>query len=133
SLPLIGSPAAHLSAVGLNELTGRPNSPTPAPTAAVAVQGAAIQRTPTPEVVLPQAAVPQAPGCAPGQQPAFPSVLAQLKQRLGASMGDPVECAHTSQENGDYVQRTSTGLAVISKADGRAQFTDGFHHWALNP
>src|SRR5207244_925481 len=88
SLPLIGSPAAHLSAVGLNELTGRPNSPTPAPTPAVAVEAAAVQRTPTPEVVLPQAAVPQAPGCAPGQQPAFPSVLAQLKQRLGATMGD---------------------------------------------
>ena len=57
--------------------------------------------------------------------------FAQLKQRLGATMGDALECEHTDPSTGDTVQRTTTGLAIYRPTEGLPTFTDGWHHWAL--
>jgi hypothetical protein len=72
-----------------------------------------------------------APHCAEGVPPSFVLGFASLKGRLGADMGEPVECEHVNPENGDTLQATSTGLAVYEPARGRLRFTDGHRHWAL--
>jgi hypothetical protein len=65
--------------------------------------------------------------------PRFALGFAELKRQVGAPMGDPVECEHTNPDNGDSLQRTSTGLAVFRKRDGQVSFTDGWRHWAITP
>jgi hypothetical protein len=57
--------------------------------------------------------------------------IAALKQRLGATMGDPIECEHPASGNGDTVQKTTTGLAAYRKSSNTVSFTDGWRHWAL--
>ena len=37
--------------------------------------------------------------------------IAALHERLGATMGVPLECEHINPDNGDTIQHTSTGLA----------------------
>ena len=71
-----------------------------------------------------------APYCLPGQDSQFLSELAALKAQLGDQMGDPAECAHTNPENGDTLQRTTTGLAFYRKSTNTPTFTDGWEHWA---
>jgi hypothetical protein len=75
--------------------------------------------------------VTSAPNCAAGQSPAFANGLAELKKRLGDTMGNPVECEHPASPIGDTVQQTSTGLAAYSKLTNTVSFTDGWRHWAL--
>lgn len=95
-------------------------------TAAAFVAPAAVQRAPT-------ATPPQvAPYCQPDQAPKFVLGFAQLKNRLGDTMGQPVECEHANPSNGDSVQLTTTGLAVYRKSDGALEFTDGWRHWQLD-
>ncbi len=77
-------------------------------------------------------ATAQAPAyCQPGQTPQLASPFAALKQRLGDTMGTPLECEHVNAENGDTVQETTTGLAVYRKRTGTPTFTNGWAHWAL--
>ena len=78
-------------------------------------------------------APPGAPHCNPGQAPAFDPRLLELKQRLGDTMGAPVECAHPGSTISDTIQQTSTGLAEFNQLTGTASFTDGWRHWALTP
>jgi hypothetical protein len=72
-----------------------------------------------------------APFCPPGQPARFVLGFARLKDRLGASMGEPLECEHTNPDNGDTLQQTTSGLAIYSPRNGTLEFTDGWHHWAL--
>jgi hypothetical protein len=74
-----------------------------------------------------------APYCNPGQDLAFEPRLAQLKQRLGDTMGSPAECAHTAAVISDIVQQTSTGLAEYNQLTSTSSFTDGWRHWAVTP
>jgi hypothetical protein len=74
-----------------------------------------------------------APYCRPGETPIFALGLADLKQRLGDTMGSPVECEHPASDQGDTVQQTTTGLAAYNHATNTVSFTDGWHHWALTP
>jgi hypothetical protein len=74
-----------------------------------------------------------APYCSPGQAPTFARGLSDLKQRLGNTMGVPLECAHADSAGGDVVQQTTTGLAASSDASGTVSFTDGWRHWAITP
>jgi hypothetical protein len=76
-------------------------------------------------------ATPTRAYCPPGQAPSFVLGFGQLKQRLGATMGDPLECEHVNAANGDTLQQTTTGLAVYRPSSGELQFTDGWRHWAL--
>jgi hypothetical protein len=76
-------------------------------------------------------AVKPAPSCTAGQTPVFANGLAELKQRLGDTMGNPVECEHPSSPVGDTVQLTSTGLAAYNKVTNTVTFTDGWRHYAL--
>jgi len=71
--------------------------------------------------------------CNPGQSPAFALGLADLKQRLGDTMGTPVECEHPASATGDTVQQTTTGLAAYDHATNTVSFTDGWRHWAITP
>jgi hypothetical protein len=74
-----------------------------------------------------------APYCNPGQKPSFALGLAQLKERLGNTMGAPIECEHPASPNGDTIQTTTTGLAAYTASTNTASFTDGWRHWAITP
>jgi hypothetical protein len=74
-----------------------------------------------------------APYCQAGQAPAFALGLSGLKERLGDSMGAPVECEHAASPTGDTVQQTTTGLAAYRKLTNTVSFTDGWRHWAITP
>jgi hypothetical protein len=82
-------------------------------------------------VSWPAAAQPDVPYCAPGQPAAFVFGIAALHDRLGDTMGAPLECEHLDSESGDTTQRTSTGLAYFRPSINTAIFTDGSTHWAL--
>src|SRR4051812_41555507 len=75
---------------------------------------------------------PSAPFCQPGQEPAFVLGIADLKARLGDTMGAPLECEHLDAESGDTVQHTTTGLAYYRPSLNATMFTDGATHWALS-
>ena len=79
----------------------------------------------------PAAFAQSAPYCGQGSSPTFVYGFADLKARLGATMGDPIECEHTDGSNGDVLQQTTTGLAFWRKSTNTPTFTDGYHHWAL--
>ncbi len=74
-----------------------------------------------------------APYCNPGQALAFDPRLLELKQRLGDTMGAPLECAHAGQAVSDTIEQTSTGLAEFNQLTSTASFTDGWRHWAATP
>jgi hypothetical protein len=71
--------------------------------------------------------------CGPGQTLAFDGRLLELKQRLGDTMGVPVECAHAGSAASDTIEQTTTGLAEFNQQTGTASFTDGWRHWAVTP
>ena len=72
------------------------------------------------------------PNCPPGRSPSFVLGFADLKKRVGAPMGDPVECEHAGGD-GETVQQTTTGLAYYRPDTNTAAFTDGWRHWAVTP
>lgn len=77
------------------------------------------------------ASAADAPFCQPGQPATFVLGIAELKERLGDTMGEPLECEHLDPASGDTVQHTSTGLAYYRPSINAAIFTDGATHWAL--
>jgi hypothetical protein len=58
--------------------------------------------------------------------------FAALKDRLGATMGEPIECIRTHPETGDALQRTTTGLAYQRKGADAPMFTNGHQFWVLS-
>jgi hypothetical protein len=76
-----------------------------------------VHATPPSAPALPAVAL-LAPYCPPGEGPAFVLGFAELRQRLGDTMGEPAECEHSNPENGHSVQQTTTGLAIYDKSDG---------------
>jgi hypothetical protein len=46
-------------------------------------------------------------------------------------MGDPLECEHSVNADGDTQQKTTTGLAYYLHALNAPCFTNGFDHWSL--
>ena len=74
----------------------------------------------------------EAPHCAAGQPAEFLFGIAALQERLGATMGLPLECEHVNAENGDTIQHTTTGLAYYRPEINTPMFTDGQTHWALS-
>jgi hypothetical protein len=95
---------------------------------AVAAEGVDLGASPS---AAQPAGPPAAPYCQPGQPPALAMGFARLKAEIGAEMGEPLECEHGNPDNGDTLQRTSTGLAVFEASTGLLRFTDGWQHWAL--
>jgi hypothetical protein len=81
---------------------------------------------------MPRPALAQAgPHCPPGQPARFVFGIAELHERLGPTMGVPLECEYVNPENGDTLQHTSTGLAYYRPSINTPMFTDGQTHWAL--
>jgi hypothetical protein len=74
-----------------------------------------------------------APYCNPGERPRFALGMAALKERLGDTMGMPLECEHPATSAGDTVQQTTMGLAAYSQTTNTVSFTDGWRHWAITP
>lgn len=74
-----------------------------------------------------------APFCQPGQTPRFQLGLAQLKDRLGDTMGEPLECDHEDPASGDLLQQTTTGLAFYRPRTNTPTFSTGVETWALSP
>jgi hypothetical protein len=82
---------------------------------------------------LPRPALAQGvPYCPPGQPATFVFGIAELHERLGPTMGVPLECEHVNPENGDTIQHTTTGLAYYRPEINTPMFTDGQTHWALS-
>ncbi|MBI4493058.1 MAG: hypothetical protein HY690_09715 [Chloroflexi bacterium] len=81
----------------------------------------------------PTDAPPTYPYCGPGQTPRFQSGFAMLQEQLGSKMGLPRECEHSNPDNGDALQKTSTGLSIYRKSTNTPTFTNGSEHWALTP
>lgn len=69
--------------------------------------------------------------CQADQPPRFLFGFAALRDRLGATMGEPVECEHMDSETGDSLQRTTTGIAYQRKGSNMPTFTNGQESWAL--
>ena len=110
-----------------------------------AVVGAATARWAAAAIVLPSGenvvfgnrhaerplvgATPGAP--ANGDCASLAGEFTALQKTIGATIGQPLECAHTDPSTGDTLQRTSTGLAIFRRDAQMPSFTDGFHRWAL--
>lgn len=91
-----------------------------------------VSAVPTPVSARQPAAVPAPqPGVCTLAEPRFAGGIATLRARLGAAMGDPLECERVVDANGDTQQKTSTGLAYYRKALNLACFTTGWDHWGL--
>jgi hypothetical protein len=72
--------------------------------------------------------------CAPGQTPKFVFGFADLKARLGSSIGDPVTCEFADPNGtGDVHQQTTKGLAFWRKGSNTPTFTNGNEHWGHTP
>ncbi len=80
--------------------------------------------------VAPQQSAHAAAYCGAGESPQFRFGFAHLKELLGATMGQPVECEHANPDNGDTLQQTSTGLSFYRKATNTPTFINGWEHWA---
>src|SRR6476661_4060787 len=76
-------------------------------------------------VSWPASAQPDVPYCPPGQPAAFIYGIAALHDRLGDTMGAPLDCEHLDSESGDTAQHTTTGLAYFRPSVNTAVFTDG--------
>ena len=71
----------------------------------------------------------EAPSCAPGQ--ISPSQqFSGLRDAIGETFGQPLECPHVDPSTADTLQRTSTGLAIYRAGSHTPTFTDGYHRWA---
>lgn len=72
------------------------------------------------------------PGCAEGQVAHFEAGFADLRQLLGASMGDPIGCEVLDPDTLMVYQQTSAGWAYYGGPGLDVPiFTNGFEHWAL--
>jgi hypothetical protein len=70
--------------------------------------------------------------CDPGVAPKYQFGFAVLRSLVGDVMGEPLECEHANNSNGDTLQATSTGgLAFYRKSTNTPTFTDGVTHWGL--
>jgi hypothetical protein len=74
--------------------------------------------------------LPLTGACDP-QRPRFQQGIADLKSRLGLIMGEPRECEHAVNSDGDTVQVTTTGIAAYSQNPQRLTFTDGSQLWVF--
>jgi hypothetical protein len=106
-----------------------PNQPLAASTAAVSNAPSATLTTAAarPAVASPK---PASVACT-ASRPSFVGGLAALKARLGASMGEPLECERAVDNVGDTQQNTTTGLAYYRSQSNVSSFTTGWDHWGL--
>ena len=65
-------------------------------------------------------------------RPRFLGSIANLKARLGNVMGEPSDCEHAVDTEGNTQQQTTTGLAYYRRRLNVAIFTNGWEHWALD-
>jgi hypothetical protein len=72
----------------------------------------------------------ETPVCDP-KSPIFVYGFADLRLRVGAKMGEALECERAVHPSGDTNQRTSTGIAYYRKGVNIPSFTNGWEHWAL--
>jgi len=80
----------------------------------------------------PVQAIYWSPYCAPGERPEFVLGFRGLKGQLGAVMGAPLECVHTTPD-GNAFQRTTRGEAYYRLGTNTVGFTDGWERYALGP
>src|SRR5262249_51136550 len=73
-----------------------------------------------------------APAPPPPATATFTLGMAELKAQLGPIMGEPRECEHPVDSDGNTVQLTSTGRATFIQRTQTLMFTNGWRTWALN-
>jgi hypothetical protein len=91
--------------------------------------------SPTTRLTRPTAIASSQPSgavCTPAR-PRFASGMPTLKSALGDTMGEPQECEHAVDDQGNTQQKTSTGLAYYRHELNVACFTTGWDHWAWTP
>ncbi|GEM_PF-7090097 len=71
--------------------------------------------------------------CQAGETPQYRFGFAELKRHLGPKMGEPTECDHISNQQGDTTQTTTAGVAHWNKATNTPTFSTGAEHWAITP
>lgn len=67
--------------------------------------------------------------CPPGQTPQFVHGFAFLKQLLGETMGEPLECEHYDAQ-GNAFQQTTTGRAVYDRSTNTPSFIQANRQWS---
>jgi hypothetical protein len=97
--------------------------------------------TATPRTALPATAAPRtrtplanrtpAPTSCTAARPIFVGGMAELKEHLGPSMGEALECERSVDDQGNTQQNTTTGLAYYRRQQNVACFTTGWDHWAF--
>jgi hypothetical protein len=65
------------------------------------------------------------------EKPRFVYGFKVLSERLGPTMGQPLDCEQVLYISGDTRQRTTTGYAYYRAGSNIPAFTNGFDHWAL--
>ena len=65
--------------------------------------------------------------------PEFKLGFKALAEQIPTIVGEPLENEHHNTENGDGLQRTTTGLMVWRKADNWTAFTNGSQTWINGP
>ncbi|HYW88750.1 MAG TPA: hypothetical protein VFB50_13325, partial [Chloroflexota bacterium] len=88
--------------------------------------------SPAQDLAAPPIAVsnPSSTRCAPGVSPRFVLGFAELKTRLGDTMGEPLTCEFADPSgSGDMHQLTTSGLAFWRKSTNTPTFTNGSQHW----
>jgi hypothetical protein len=70
--------------------------------------------------------------CPAGQVPHFQYGFAFLKQQLGETMGEPLQCEHYDAA-GNAFQQTTTGQAAYQKETNRMTFSTGHDVWTWTP
>jgi hypothetical protein len=70
--------------------------------------------------------------CKHGTATAFSGAFVRLAQQLAADMGTPRGCATVDKTTGDTVQRTTRGVATLSRGTGRVTFHDRRRSWAID-
>ncbi|MEA2190561.1 MAG: hypothetical protein QOI73_682 [Solirubrobacteraceae bacterium] len=69
--------------------------------------------------------------CREGTATAFSGAFERLSQQLPQGMGRPRGCATVDSTTGDTVQRTTRGVATLSRRTGRATFHDSGRSWSI--
>jgi len=69
--------------------------------------------------------------CLPAD-PHYGAGIADLAERLGETIGAPLDCEHTVDAVGDTEQSTTTGLAMYTVATHQVSFTNGMERWTLD-
>jgi uncharacterized integral membrane protein (TIGR00698 family) len=93
--------------------------------------GIAPARTAVAGAVDPRPLGAWTPVCEGSDATGLAGAFVGLSAQLGPRIGKPLGCATTDAATGNTIQRTSHGVATLSRRTGLAAFSDGRHTWSI--